>query len=850
MAKVTDAQVKELRKWLQGGASLKKAALKAGMDRKTARKYRRKGQLPSQTGQGRTWRTRPDPLAAVWLELEVELAQAPGLQANTLLEILQQRYPGQYAASVLRTLQRRLKRWRALAGPAKEVFFTQRHEPGRLGSSDFTHMNSLQVTIGGQPFAHLVYHFVLTYSNWEHVTVCFSETFASLSEGLQNALWALNGVPARHRTDRMTLAVHADGQAETFTPRYRALLAHYGLEGEATNPASGHENGDCEQGHRRFKEAVEQALLVRGSRDFASREEYDAFLRTVQERRNAGRWQRLAEELTQLQALPGWRLESVVRLEVKVGQGSTIRVQHNTYSVPARLIGERVEARVGLERVEVWYAEQLQLTLPRLRGQDKHHIDYRHVIDWLERKPGALARYCYLADLFPTSRFRQAYDELVRTRPERVASREYLGILRLAARGSESGVDGALASLWAEGRAVSVAAVAALLASDIPMSVTALVQVPAVNLRSYDELLESVGLEPTTVSWSGFMSQGREETDDGTGTKGVAGGVFAGVASASDAAGVRGGGAAGPAGVVELPGLSARTGRARGAAAPAQPHQPAAQGLAAAVGEELAEPGSEAPTPESDAAVAEPVVGRLSGPARECAGIRHGGFGQDAQCVCAGPGTGTQRPAHSVHDDEPVGAGTLEGQARSGAQDVVEATQPLGGVVDRRPGLCAAEPGGDGSAVHAAGGALRTGQRAGDEQPGVLAVGTDLQGSDDDGGGDRPSGASLRDPGVECAQLPGGGGAEGQAGPGAGEPGKESRARAGVATRELARPEGNRLGEGDRVGPPLGAGEAPLASASVAVAALRLPPLRLAPLPQPPTAEDFGGGSVGIFNCR
>src|SRR5271154_2448970 len=268
MARITDAQVKELRRQLLSSSSLQRAALKTGMDRKSAAKYR-EGKMPRERRTPRIWRTRLDPLSAVWPQLQAELERAPGLQALTLLTWLQERYPGQYGNDLLRTLQRRVRQWRALAGPAKEVFFTQVHEPGRLGSSDFTYMNNLEVTIQGQRFEHMVYHFVLTYSNWEHVTICFSESFASLSDGLQNALWALGGVPRRHRTDRMTLAVHPDGNPEVFTRNYQALMKHYGIEAEATNPYSGHENGDCEQAHHRFKQAVDQALLVRGSRDFA-----------------------------------------------------------------------------------------------------------------------------------------------------------------------------------------------------------------------------------------------------------------------------------------------------------------------------------------------------------------------------------------------------------------------------------------------------------------------------------------------------------------------------------------------------------------------------------------------------
>jgi transposase len=838
MTAVTDAQVKALRKWLQRGASLQKAALKANMDRKTARKYRQSGELPSARRRGRTWRTRSDPLGAVWPELEVELSQAPGLQANTLLEIVQQRYPGEYPDTVLRTLQRRVKQWRALQGPPKEVFFAQVHEPGRLGSSDFTHMNALGVSIGGQRFDHLLYHFVLTYSNWEQVTVCFSESFASLSEGLQNALWALGGVPARHRTDRMTLAVHKDANAEEFTQNYRALLGHYGMAGEATNPASGHENGDCEQGHRRFKDAAEQALLLRGSRNFASRADYEAFLGTVQERRNAGRRPRLAEELSHLRPLPARRLESLVRLSMKVGRGSTIRVQHNTYAVPARLISEWVEARVGAETIEVWYAEQLQVTLPRLRGCDKRHIDYRYLIDWLERKPGAFARYVYQADLFPTSRFRQAYDELVQRQAERVASREYVGILALAARQSESGVDGALARLLAEGRAVSAAAVQELLASDVPLSVTALVQPPRVDLQSYDGLLESwptpagasapAPANQCIVSFDPLPVHGGKEACDGAASEGDLGGVLAGAASADDAARMRSGGATSAAGVLGLCGLPERVGGARTAATPAESHQPAFEGVAAPPGEELAQPRPEALADQGGAAVARPVVGGLLRPTRERAGVRDGRRGEDAQLVCRGPGTGAARPADPVHHDEPVGAGATQSQTRSGAQDAAAATESLGGLADRRSRLCPTRPGGDGSAVHALGGALRARERAADEQPGVLAMGTDLQGSDDDGGGHRPAGASQRDPGAERAQLPSGGGQESP-------PGLDLRANQPASGEAVWV-----VRDGHRPRPAWGAGSAPLASAT----------LRLAPLRQPPTPESYANYLVGICNCR
>src|SRR5271169_3025541 len=167
-----------------------------------------------------------------------------------------------------------------MEGPRREAVLAQRHLPGGLGESAFTYMNELGVTIGGQSFTHMLYHFVLTYSNWEALTLCYSESFESLSEGLQNALWELGGVPERHRTDRLSAAVANTSKRDEFTLRYRSLLEHYGLWAERTNPDSGHENGDVEQRHHRFKRAVDQALMLRGSRDFADIKAYRQFLKT------------------------------------------------------------------------------------------------------------------------------------------------------------------------------------------------------------------------------------------------------------------------------------------------------------------------------------------------------------------------------------------------------------------------------------------------------------------------------------------------------------------------------------------------------------------------------------------
>ena len=489
---VTDQQVRNLMKLVKTEQSLSLAAAKAGMSEKTARKYRQSGKLPSEMAKPHTWRTRPDPFAEVWDEVRGLLEDNPGLEAKTVFEDLQRRAPGKFSDGQLRTLQRRVKAWRALEGPEREVFFAQEHAPGALCQSDFTHMSELDVTIAGQRFEHLVYHFVLTYSNWETGTVCSSESLESLSQGLQNALWELGGVPVAHQSDRLTAAVTTlgGGRAE-FTERYSALLRHYGLEGKMIQTGKPNENGDVEQRHHRFKRAVDQALMLRGSRDFASRDDYEAFLGKLFARLNAGRQERFQDEVKVLRELPGARLDGFKKLLCPVGQGSTINVGRNIYSVSSRLIGEKVEVRLYADHLEVWYAQKKLDTLARLRGRSQHRVNYRHVIGWLVRKPGAFANYRYQDDLFPTSRFRMAYDALMRQSPSR-GHKEYLQVLHLAATDNETAVDDALRALIDTEQAISAETVKTMVREASVLPAPTDVMIDDIDLELYDSFLTSI----------------------------------------------------------------------------------------------------------------------------------------------------------------------------------------------------------------------------------------------------------------------------------------------------------------------------------------------------------------------
>jgi hypothetical protein len=473
------------------GKTLEQAAARANMSVPTARKYVRAAKLPSTLKAPRTYRTHPTPFEADWRWVEAHLQRDPALQAKTLFGVLCDEFPARYSEGQLRTFQRHVARWRALHGPDRDIIFEQVHVPGRLAQSDFTHMDDLAITLGGVAFPHLVFHLVLTYSNVEAVTICFSESFEALAEGLEACLWHLGGVPHQHRTDNLSAAVQTigTGHQRTWTDRYTALMQHYGMTPSTNNPGEAHENGDVEQAHFRFKEAVDQALRVRGSRDFVDRPAYASWLQELVRKRNATRHARWTDELASLRPLPKTPLHPCRELQVRVSRFSTIRVLHNTYSVPSRLIGSSVTVRVRAEVLELYLGPTCALTVPRLSGRFQARIDYHHLIWSLMRKPGAFAQYRYRDELFPNLTFRTVYDRLNQQQPTQ-ADREYVRILHLAASTSETEVEAALMLLLENRSTPTFDAVRDVLRSSAAPPVPALGR-PQLDLQVYDALLSA-----------------------------------------------------------------------------------------------------------------------------------------------------------------------------------------------------------------------------------------------------------------------------------------------------------------------------------------------------------------------
>jgi hypothetical protein len=489
----TDAQVRIIMREREKGRTLEQAAASANLrSRKTAAKYEKLGKLPSELNQPRHYRTRPNPFEEDWPAMEAKLEDAPSLEAKALFEWLCEQHPGRYQEGQLRTFQRHVATWRAL-NQKQVAILEQVHRPGEVLETDGTWFTELGVTIQGQPFEHLLIHCVLPYSNWEWGRIAQSESLAALQLGLQSTLVKLGHVPKYHRTDNSSAATYwpgakAQGEHERqYTDGYLLLLEHYGLEPQTTNLESPQENGDVESSNGGLKRAIEQYLLLRGGRDFESIEAYEGFLFDVMNQRNISRQERLAEELAVMKPLSATPLATNTQVCIPVTRGSLIRVQKNVYSVPTSLIGHRVNVRIHEWHLDVYYQTKLVVTLPRLIGEKKHHVNYRHVIDSLIRKPGGFRDYRYRDDLFPSLVFRRAWERLKQWQSPRKADITYLRILRLAARKMESDVAAALERLLARPERWDETDVEHMLQPE-PIHVPHLA-CGQVHLQQYDQLL-------------------------------------------------------------------------------------------------------------------------------------------------------------------------------------------------------------------------------------------------------------------------------------------------------------------------------------------------------------------------
>ena len=667
---ITNGRVKELRRLLDFGRTLGDSARMAEMSEKTARKYRDSDGLPSQQSSDRNYRTRTDPFAEVWPIVEQRLEVEPRLKAKTLFEWLQQTHEGQFPDSTRRTFERRVNQWRSLHGPGKVAFFDHEHHCGRLAASDFTVCNELGVKIAGRRFDHTFFHCVLTYSNAESVSLCFSESFESLSAGIQKAFWEFGGVPQRHRSDSLAAAVRNHTSQRELTERYAALMSYYNCEAERTNPRCANENGDVESSNGHLKDRIDQALMLRGSRNFDTREAYVNFVEDLIKRANANRRKKFLDDSAHLRPLPDTMLDTDDIIKgIRVSRSSTINVRTNTYSVPSRLIGKLVDLRIGAEQITVTHHGHLIQTMPRVIGKNQAAINYRHIIDSLVRKPGAFASYQYREEMFPTSSFRMAWDVLRATHSEKVADKMYVQILEIAARESQDAVADALRHLLATEHTLDVDRVRQLVVDATRIPAPTEIHLEAPDLCAFDSLLSSFDKECPDYDQNDTETTSSEVVIEESRCDVAADGATEGAASADDSRLLSAVSDASSNRESESPCVSVGTGDDGVRIAAGRSHQTSDDEVTASVGEdmELLRLHTSAVACGSSDGVAAGWI--LPGSSREHFDFRPARFGEES---CAGRIVRTTDPAGpqlAVYDVQFTGAATADCETRSASSE-------------------------------------------------------------------------------------------------------------------------------------------------------------------------------------
>jgi len=479
------------------------AAGKSGFSRASGYRIEDDPRLPSQKKAPRG-RRRPDPLAALWdNEIVPILKAAPGIRAIAVLEEVRRRHP-ELSPNIRRTLERRMRAWRALAGPERDVIFRQEHAPGRLGLSDFTDTSELGVMVAGVVLDHRLYHFRLVFSGFAHAHVVLGgESYVALAEGLQNALWGLGGVPREHRSDSLSAAfrnLERDTQ-EDLTLRYQELMRHYGMTPTRNNLGVAHENGSIESSHGHLKKALEDALLLRGSRDFADLDAYRGFVDEIVGRRNANNRKRIELERPMLSPLPKRRTADYEEKIVTVTSSGGFMLRRIFYTAPSRLIGRQLRVHLYDDRLECFLGATPMLTLRRGRPvsdtKGGHVVDYRHVIHALRKKPMALNNLVYRDQLFPHPAYARAFETLHRTVGDKRACKVTVELLALAHdRGCEAELADAIDGELDAGRLPDLAILRERFGPN-PASVP-VITVTFVPLSAYDELAAVHAVEPTS----------------------------------------------------------------------------------------------------------------------------------------------------------------------------------------------------------------------------------------------------------------------------------------------------------------------------------------------------------------
>ena len=442
--RITDKQVNDYMENIEKGMPKKTAALKAGISESSGRNIahaRRNKKRKQREGKP----TREDRFETVMKSFVVPLLERGITVASHIFDMLQEEYPGEFDEAQKRTFRRRIEKYKLIEGKGKEIMFPQeKPQPGKSGISDFTLIKfkdrKMKVTIAGEPFEHKIFHYRLQFSGYRFVDVSkgTGERFVVMSKGLQDAWHDLGGVPEEHRTDNLSLVYknRVDGAQEDLTLRMNALYTHYGVRPTRNNAGKGHENGAIESSHRHFKDRLKSELIKRDSLNFDSFEQYRAFVKGLAAKLNLKNASKIAVERAHLRALPEGRAIEYDDVTAVVPSSSVIVVRRVMYSVPNKLIGQVLKIKLYDDKLECYLGAIHVITLTRMpippKGKRAHNIDYRHIIEWLAKKPGAFPGYAYRDYLLPTESYRKVWEYVKSTMNLREAARFIVGILYLA----------------------------------------------------------------------------------------------------------------------------------------------------------------------------------------------------------------------------------------------------------------------------------------------------------------------------------------------------------------------------------------------------------------------------------
>jgi hypothetical protein len=447
---IQDRQVMALFQEYTKSKNIKLCSLKVGMNRKTAAKYLNSSKLPSELKKERNWRTHPDKLIKIWDLAESFLQNDPDIEARALFEHLLEEHSDKLEENQLRSFQRQVKQWRIQNGKEKEIYFDQISIPGKMAQVDWVDLNLLNITINGVHYKHKLIHFVLNYSNVESATICKSESIISIKNGIRDFLYRVAlKAPQILQIDNSSAATHRpqmEKSTRVFNEDYLEILKYYGVKPQKNNIRKPNENGVVESQNGHLKRKIIQALKIRGSKEFKGFEEYKKFIEIIVDKANKRRETRFQEEFSFMNRIPTVPLPDYQELYITIKNRSIAFIKGKTYSVPSRLIGSRLKAKIYESKIELCSGNKVVHSLNKIAGSRGVNIDYRHIINSLLRKPAAFSSYKYKEELFPTDNFKKAYEQLVEKSgyENRTVNLEYLRILKLAADNIEEDVDVAL----------------------------------------------------------------------------------------------------------------------------------------------------------------------------------------------------------------------------------------------------------------------------------------------------------------------------------------------------------------------------------------------------------------------